>query len=80
MNKIESIDTQGLTITVQAGVTLIVYKICTDCDSTFSAEHGVGITKKSYLSFSRTDEEIQLTRHLKSLFDPTGILNRDRIV
>lgn len=44
-----------------------------------SAEHGVGLTKKPYLSFTRAPAEIQLMKSLKKLFDPDMILNPGKI-
>ena len=44
-----------------------------------TAEHGVGILKKKYLSLSRTDNEIHLMRTLKDAMDPKGILNPGRV-
>ncbi len=57
-----------------------VYKMCADYDVTISAEHGIGVMKKPYLSVSRTREEIQLMKNLKSMLDPTGILNPGRVI
>lgn len=45
-----------------------------------SAEHGIGIDKKSYLKISRSPEEITLMKILKSTLDPDGILNPGRII
>ncbi len=44
-----------------------------------SAEHGVGLSKKSFLSFSRSAEEINLMKQIKSIFDPDGIINPGKI-
>ena len=44
-----------------------------------TAEHGVGILKKKYLSLSRTDNEIHLMKTLKDAMDPKGILNPGRV-
>ncbi len=44
-----------------------------------SAEHGVGLTKKSFLSYSRSLAEIELMRGIKKLFDPDGILNPGKV-
>jgi len=44
-----------------------------------SAEHGVGLTKKSFLHHSRSREEIEIMRGIKSVFDPDGILNPGKI-
>ena len=45
-----------------------------------SAEHGVGLTKKSFLSFTRSKEEIELMRSIKKIFDPDNILNPGKIL
>ncbi|MGE3974247.1 MAG: FAD-binding oxidoreductase [Bdellovibrionales bacterium] len=44
-----------------------------------SAEHGVGLTKKPFLQFTRSPEEIQLMRQIKRVFDPDYILNPGKI-
>lgn len=44
-----------------------------------SAEHGVGLTKKPYLRYTRSEEEIQLMRGIKKIFDPDGIINPGKI-
>lgn len=44
-----------------------------------SAEHGVGLIKKSFLHFTRSEEEIQLMREIKKVFDPDNIINPDKI-
>ena len=44
-----------------------------------SAEHGIGLEKKSYLLISRTPEEVALMRTLKHALDPKGILNPGKI-
>ena len=44
-----------------------------------SAEHGVGMTKKPYLEYSRSHTEIEYLKALKKVFDPNGIMNRGKI-
>ena len=44
-----------------------------------SAEHGVGLLKKPYLEFSRSQSEITLMKEIKKAFDPKGILNPGKI-
>lgn len=44
-----------------------------------SAEHGVGLTKKPYLSHTRTKAEIELMRGIKKVFDPDGIINPGKV-
>ena len=44
-----------------------------------SAEHGVGMTKKPYLQYSRSETEIEYLREVKKVFDPNNIMNRGKI-
>ena len=44
-----------------------------------SAEHGVGLTKKPYLSHTRSAGEIELMRKIKKSFDPDGIMNPGKV-
>ena len=44
-----------------------------------SAEHGVGMTKKPYLDFSRSSVEIDCMRGIKQVFDPNGIMNPGKV-
>ena len=53
----------------------LVKKYC----GTVSAEHGVGLLKKPYLSYCRSPAEISLMRQIKRAFDPKGILNPGKI-
>ena len=45
-----------------------------------SAEHGVGLTKKDYLSYSRSLEEIEYMKALKRTFDPNNIINPGKLL
>ncbi len=45
-----------------------------------SAEHGIGLLKRDYLSYSRSPAEIALLRGLKATLDPRGILNPGKIL
>jgi len=48
-------------------------------EGSISAEHGVGLTKKDFLKFTRSPEEIAILKELKKLFDPDQILNPGKI-
>ncbi|MGD0955199.1 MAG: FAD-binding oxidoreductase [Candidatus Acidiferrales bacterium] len=58
----------------------IVYRPLRKCGGSVSAEHGIGLEKRSYLSWSRTPEEVALMRTLKRALDPHGILNPGKIL
>jgi len=44
-----------------------------------SAEHGVGLVKRSGLNYSRSPEEISTMKAIKAVFDPHGIMNPGKI-
>ncbi|TWF58525.1 FAD-binding oxidoreductase [Neorhizobium alkalisoli] len=62
-----------------AGSKAIVYDAVGMFKGSISAEHGIGMLKRPYLSRSRTPAELALMKSLKQTFDPAAILNRDRI-
>jgi FAD/FMN-containing dehydrogenase len=45
-----------------------------------SAEHGIGLLKKSFLGFSRSPAELEAMRAVKRALDPNGILNPGKIL
>jgi FAD/FMN-containing dehydrogenase len=45
-----------------------------------SAEHGIGILKKPFLSFTRSEGEMNVMRAVKRALDPNGILNPGKIL
>ena len=57
----------------------IVYGCVRARGGSISAEHGIGIEKRDYLGYSRSDAEIALMRSIKTLFDPNNILNPGKL-
>ncbi len=57
----------------------LVFQTVQKYGGSVSAEHGVGMTKKPYLSYSRSETEIEYLKALKKVFDPKGIMNRGKI-
>jgi FAD/FMN-containing dehydrogenase len=57
----------------------IVYGAVRKRGGSVSAEHGIGLEKRDYLSYSRNADEIALMRTLKKAFDPRNILNPGKI-
>ena len=62
-----------------SGVSEQVFGIVQRHGGSISAEHGVGLLKKDYLHFSRSELEVQLMRQIKAAFDPLGIMNPGKI-
>lgn len=46
---------------------------------TISGEHGIGIAKKKYVPIAIKEEQLELMRKLKKVFDPSYILNPGKI-
>ncbi|MCP4392404.1 MAG: FAD-binding oxidoreductase, partial [Gammaproteobacteria bacterium] len=44
-----------------------------------SAEHGIGLEKKVYLKYTRSETEIELMRKTKRMMDPANILNPGKL-
>lgn len=60
-------------------VEAIVYGSLAGRSGSISAEHGIGLEKRSYLPLSRSADEIALMRRLKRALDPHNILNPGKI-
>lgn len=56
-----------------------VFEIVQRHGGSVSAEHGVGMTKKPYLQYTRSVTEISYLRGIKQVFDPKGIMNPGKI-
>ena len=57
----------------------ILFELIKKYEGSISAEHGVGLLKKDYLSYSCSKEEIAVMKNLKKIFDPDNILNPGKI-
>ena len=57
----------------------IVYAPLQSIHSSVSAEHGIGLSKKKWLPFSRSPQEIALMKSIKNLLDPNNIMNPGKI-
>ncbi|MGL4317319.1 MAG: FAD-binding oxidoreductase [Pseudomonas sp.] len=56
-----------------------VFETVQKYNGSISAEHGVGMTKRDYLSYSRSEAEIAYMKAIKAVFDPNGIMNPGKI-
>lgn len=56
-----------------------VFDIVKRYQGSVSAEHGVGMTKKDYLHYTRSEDEIAYMRAIKQVFDPNGVINPGKI-
>jgi len=58
----------------------IVYEALGRRGGVISAEHGIGLDKRAYLTHSRSAEEIALMKTIKLAIDPKNILNPGKIL
>jgi FAD/FMN-containing dehydrogenase len=72
--RVESAATQP-----EKAVDEIVYRCVSEFSGSISAEHGIGLLKKQYLSYSRSEQEVALMRCIKKALDPNNCLNPGKI-
>jgi FAD/FMN-containing dehydrogenase len=58
----------------------IVFAATGEVGGSVSAEHGIGVLRREYLHYSRSQAEIDLMWRLKAALDPQGILNAGRVL
>ncbi|WP_219209696.1 FAD-binding oxidoreductase [Variovorax boronicumulans] len=63
----------------KAEIERLVYEPLRAFRGSVSAEHGIGVDKKKYLNFTRTEQEIAVMRAVKVAIDPKNILNPGKI-
>lgn len=57
----------------------ILYSVVKQFEGSISAEHGVGLTKKPFLQYSKSTEEIKIFKEIKAIFDPHNIINPNKL-
>ncbi len=62
------------------GIERTVYEIIRTYGGSVSAEHGIGLHKKPWLAYSRSENELAMLRQLKASLDPKGILNPGKVL
>jgi glycolate oxidase len=60
-------------------VTEETYRLALSLEGTITGEHGVGATRRQYLSLALDEVQITLMRQIRALFDPNQILNPGKI-
>ena len=56
-----------------------IFRATLELGGTISGEHGVGLTKKAYISMEIRPDELELMKKIKAVFDPKNILNPGKI-
>lgn len=57
-----------------------LYGLVQNYAGSISAEHGIGLLKRDYLHYSRTEAELATMRAIKKALDPRGILNPGKVL
>ena len=57
-----------------------VFEWCARHGGSISAEHGIGVHKKSVLHYSQPPEALELMGRLKAVLDPRSTLNPGKVV
>jgi FAD/FMN-containing dehydrogenase len=65
---------------IKSLVNEIIYGPLSAVNGSISAEHGIGLEKKQWLSLCRTEEEIGLIKKIKDALDPKHLLNIGKII
>ena len=56
-----------------------VFSLTRAHQGSISAEHGIGLLKKPYLSYTRSEADIERMQGIKAVFDPMNIMNPGKI-
>ena len=63
-----------------SGADQVMFALVQKHAGSISAEHGIGLLKRPYLHFSRSDDERALQRAIKAVLDPKDILNPGKVL
>lgn len=74
------VDKENESDDLRKAINAIVYGPLKDLGGSVSAEHGIGLDKKDYLSLCRSSAEITLMKQLKRQLDPYNLLNPGKVL
>ena len=75
-----SVSVGGAEVEVRREVEAMVYQPLAALGGSVSAEHGIGLEKRPWLSTCRSSDEIALMQSLKQAFDPLNLLNPGKVL
>ena len=67
-----NVPTRGYDERVEAALEPFVYEWIAKRGGSISAEHGLGLAKKNYIGYSRSDTMVRLMKQIKNLYDPVS--------
>lgn len=65
---------------VEKALEPFVYEWVAERNGSISAEHGLGLAKKNYIGYSRSDTMVRLMKQIKDLYDPVSDMHPDEFV
>lgn len=69
-----------LTTDVRTNIDAAIFDAVRSVGGSIAAEHGIGQSRAPFLSWTRSPEELQLMRAVKSALDPKNILNPGKLL
>jgi glycolate oxidase subunit GlcD len=57
-----------------------IMKACVEVGGTITGEHGVGVDKRAYMPLVHSPDELSAMAGVKAVFDPSGLLNPDKVI
>jgi glycolate oxidase subunit GlcD len=61
-------------------VSQFVFEVIEKYQGSISAEHGLGLLKKDFLHYTRSEDEIRYMKAMKMVFDPNNIMNPGKVL
>jgi len=56
-----------------------IYRLTLALGGTITGEHGIGVTRRPYLTMALGEAQVEVMHRIKAAFDPNGILNPGKI-
>lgn len=57
-----------------------IMRVCVEAGGTITGEHGVGADKRKYMPLVFSEEELEVLRGVKGVFDPRGLCNPGKVI
>lgn len=76
--KPQALDREAFRLDCNA-VSIELFQLVQKYQGSISAEHGVGLLKKDYLHYSKSEAEIAYMKGIKAVFDPKNIMNPGKL-
>jgi FAD/FMN-containing dehydrogenase len=73
------VDVPGMDKHEHEDIDRVIYDVTREYEGSISAEHGIGIKKRHFLSQCRRGTDIDAMRAIKRSLDPQGLLNPGKV-